>query len=72
MDWFIRRLDVVERCMEKKEETCAKADIFLDMVSLILFSESTKSENKVRVKIPANLDTRVPQGLIYCCEDNPY
>lgn len=72
MDWFIRRLDVVERCMEKKEETCPKADIFLGMVSLILFSESTKSENKVKVKIPANLGTRVPQGLIYCCEDNPY
>lgn len=53
MDWFIRRLDVVERCMEKKEETCPKADIFLDMVSLILFSESTKSENKVRVKNPS-------------------
>lgn len=29
MDWFIRRLDVVERCMEKKRRNlCPKADIF--------------------------------------------
>lgn len=44
MDWFIRRLDVVERCMEKKEETCVLKLIYSGYV----FFNFIFKVNKVR------------------------